>query len=426
MSVGRCLLLGVLAAGCAAGEEGGGSAVPLTSDTGLGATDVTVPVDETSPEVGEPDAFELDAPPPVDSPGIDPDAACATATAEAKTELLPVDIIWMVDNSASMAPAVAEVKAGLNNFAALIAAKALDYKVIMLSIRSKTSPISVAGSTRYPVCIPPPLAGDADCGNGPRFFQSSVDIKSTQPLEQFIGTLDQTDGYKLGQERGGEPWKPELRVNASRTIVVVTDDNSRFSATDFETFAGGKNPFNTLTLPPGILHASRAGLFNGYLFAGLYGWGSETDPSVKCTYPDKTLPPASGAVYTTLIKKTGGPRAKLCDGKAAWGPFFDAVATAVAKTAKLSCELSIPAPSTGSLDPTAVNVRIAAGATTTLIPKVTGAGACGSGLGWYYDSETDPKKIILCPAACDLANSSVGADKPGKIDVLFGCKSVIK
>jgi len=420
MSLGRSLLLCVFAAGCAAGDEDGAGGAPFANDA---ASDVTLA--EVATDVLAVDAFELDAS-PTDTSGVSADSACATASAVAKTELLPVDIIWMVDNSASMAPAVAEVKAGLNNFAALIAAKSLDYKVIMLSIKSKTSPITVAGSTRYPVCIPPPLAGDADCGNGPRFFQSSVDIKSTQPLEQFIGTLDQTDGYKLGQERGGEPWKPELRPTASRTIVVVTDDNARFSATDFETFAGGKNPFNSLTLPPGILDASRAGMFTGYLFAGLYGWGSETDPSVKCKYSDGTFPPASGAVYTTLVKKTGGPRAKLCDGKAAWGPFFDAVATAVAKTAKLSCELAIPPPSTGTLDPTAVNVNIVAGTTTTLVPKVTGAGACGIGLGWYYDSETAPKKIILCPAACDLANSSVGVDKAGKIDVLFGCKSVIK
>jgi hypothetical protein len=317
------------------------------------------------------------------------------------------------------------VQAGLNTFASLIAAKSLDYKVIMLSLRSKTSPITVGGATRYPVCVPPPLAGDAACGNGPRFFQSNVDIKSTQPLEQFLGTLDQTAGYTLGEARGGEPWKAQLRPGATRTIVVVTDDNSRFTALQFETFAGGKSPFNTLTLPPGLLDPSRAGMFADYVFAGLYGWGSETDPLAKCKYPDGSSPPASGDVYTTLVKKTGGPRAKLCDGKAAWGPFFDAVATAVAKAAKLSCDLAIPVPATGSLDPTAVNVQIS-GATTTLVPKVASAAACGAGLGWYYDSDTAPTKIVLCPAACDLANTSAGPGKVGRIDVLFGCKSVIK
>jgi hypothetical protein len=403
------LALAVLV-GCAGGEDAPTGGVP-TSDASV--------IDTAALDSG---TLSLDVAETSTDTTFQPDAACAKATAEAKTEILPVDIIWMVDNSSSMEPAVAEIKAGLNAFAALIGAKKLDYKVIMLALRSKTSPITVAGSTRYPVCIPPPLAGDDNCGNGPRFFHSHVDVKSTQPLEQFLGTLDQTEGYKVGQERGAEPWKAELRPTASRTIVVVTDDNSRLSATDFETFAGGKNPFNSLILPPGLLDPSRAGMFAGYVFGALYGWGSATDPSVKCKYADGTFPASAGPTYTTLVSKTGGPRAQICGGKSAWTPFFDAIATAVAKTAKLACELELPVPSTGTLDPSAVNVKIA----DVLIPKVANAAACGTSVAWYYDNDLTPTKVILCPAACDAANASVGVDKPGKIEVLFGCKTVIK
>lgn len=413
------LLTVALLIGCAGGEDAPSGGVPTPG------SDSSVVLD-TAGDSGTLGIDVIDA--TSDTGGVDLDAACAKATAEAKTEILPVDIIWVVDNSSSMEPAVVQLKAGLNAFAALIAAKKLDYKVIMLALRSKTSPIAVSGSTRYPVCIPAPLAGDDNCGNGPRFFHSAVDIKSTQPLEQFLGTLDQTEGYRMGQERGAEPWKAELRATASKTIVLVSDDNSRLSATDFETFAGGKNPFNSLTLPPGILDASRGGMFKGYLFAGLYGWGSETDPGVRCTFADGTQPPSAGSTYTTLVKKTGGPRAKLCDGKAAWTAFFDAIASAVAKTAKLSCDLALPVPplGAGALDPSAVNVRITNAMGSTLIPKVANAGACGTTLGWYYDSDATPTKVILCPAACDAANAAVGVDKPGKIDVLFGCKTVIK
>ncbi|MBI2394526.1 MAG: hypothetical protein HYV09_33460 [Deltaproteobacteria bacterium] len=425
MSLRGVVLVSFVALGCATGSSDAPQATP-GFDTGPGVDgDATVENDASDEGVPDDVSMTLDSA-PGDSPPLDPDAACATATEVAKTELLPVDIIWMVDNSSSMEPAVTELKAGLNAFAALIGGKSLDYKVIMLALRSKTSPITISGSIRWPVCIPPPLAGDDNCGNGPRFFHAAVDVKSTQPLEQFIGTLDQTEGYKAGQERGSEPWKAQLRPTATRTIVLVTDHDSRFSATDFETFAGGKNPFNSLTLPPGILHPSRAGMFAGYVFAALYGYGSETDPSVMCMYPDGRYPPASGTVYTTLVKKTGGPRAKLCDGKAAWGPFFDAVASAVTKTAKLSCEVTIPLPSTGTLDPTKVNVHIEGASGTTLVPKVSGAAACGSGPGWYYDDDFAPKKIFLCPASCDLANSAVGVDKPGKISLQFGCKTEIR
>lgn len=357
---------------------------------------------------------------------IDPDAACAAVTTQAEVKVLPVDIIWMVDNSASMAPAIAEVQQGLNAFAATIGASGLDYQVIMLSLRSATSPVMIGGSPRYPVCIPPPLAGDSACGDGPRFFQSSIDVRSTQPLEQFLGTLGQTAGYTAGDPRGGPPWAPHLRASATKTIVVVTDDNARLSAGDFETFAGGKNPFNSLTLPPGILHPSWNGLFANYRFSGIYGWGSASDPSVLCHYPDQTTPSASGTTYTTLVQKTGGVRAQICDGAAAWQPFFDAVAQAVIETAKLSCELTIPTPDMGTLDPTKVNVVLGGSNNPTYVPGVTDAAACAGGPGWYYDNPQNPTKVILCPASCDEAQLSIGPGKPGHIDVLFGCQTILK
>jgi hypothetical protein len=398
----------ILIAACSQGRNGG-SGAPSPG----GALDGGI-----STESPEPDPADLAQAP------FDPDASCAVATETASVDYLPVDIIWVIDNSNSMAPAIAQVTSGLNSFAQSIAGKSLDYKIIMLSLRAKTNPITVGGSTRWGVCIPPPLSGDNDCGNGARFFQSSVDIKSTQPLEQFLGTLGQTAGYQPGDARGGDPWKAELRANATKTIVVLSDDNSRLSATDFETFAGGKNPFNSTTLPPGILDASWGGLFSGYTFDGLYGWGSLTDPSVKCTYSDGTQPPASGATYTTLVGKTNGVRAHICDPATAWSMFFDAIAQAVAKSSKLTCDLAIPTPSQGTLDPSAINVTVD-GATSTTLYKVANAAACGAAGGWYYDNDAAPSRVLLCPASCDFAQQQV-TGAAAKISIHFGCKTLIQ
>ncbi|MEZ4224387.1 MAG: hypothetical protein R3B13_25785 [Polyangiaceae bacterium] len=357
---------------------------------------------------------------------FDPDAACAATTEKAQPEILPVDIIWAVDNSVSMQPAIDEVTKGLNAFAQLIASKNLDYRVIMLSLRSKTNPVTVQGSSRYAVCIPPPLAGDANCGNGPRFFQSSIDIRSTQPLEQILGTLGQSAGYAMGEEKGGEPWKQELRPNATKTLVVVSDDNSRLSALEFETFKGGKNPFNSLTLPPGILDASWGGIFSGYVFNGLYGWGSASDPNVKCQYPGGSSPPSSGPTYSELVGKTGGVRAQICAGAGAWGPFFNDVAQAVTQNTKLSCELALPTPSVGTLDPGKVNVGIVTPSGNFTLPKVAGAGACAGGGGWHYDSDAAPTKVVLCPASCTAAEQAGLKDGSVEIAVQFGCTTVVK
>jgi len=349
---------------------------------------------------------------------------CAATAVEAQPERLPVDIIWVVDNSSSMQPAVTEVQAGLNAFATLIESKGIDYKVIMLSKRG-SSPLTGSGANRYPICIPPPLAGP-DCGNSSRFFHASLDVKSTQPLEQLLGTLDQTAGYTASDERGSEPWSQELRSNATKTIVIVSDDDSRFSATSFEQFPGGKNPYNSTTLPAGILHPSRNGQFAGYVLNALYGWESPTVPSLRCTYPNGGQPAAPGEVYTDLVTKTGGVRAKICDGAGAWGPFFDGVAQAVVTMSRVACELAIPAPDAGVLDPEAVNVQVSDGTSpAVVVPRVPGASACGAAAGWYYDDPKSPTKVLLCPASCDAAQSKGGAAPP-KIDVLFGCQSVVR
>lgn len=348
---------------------------------------------------------------------VNPDAACAAVTKEATVQALPVDILWIVDNSNSMEPAIAEVKQGLNDFADLIAASSLDYRVVLLSRR---------GVAALSLCIPQPLAGDANCGNGARFFHSNVDILSTQPLEQVLGTLGQTAGYALGDAKGGEPWAGELRAEATKTFVIVTDDNARLSATDFETFPGGQNPFNSLILPPGLLDPSWNGLFDGYLFSGIYGWGSEIDPSVKCTFTDMTQPASSGPTYTTLVDKTGGVRAKLCDGASAWGPFMQAVAQAVLETSKIECELDIPTLPGEMIDFGAVNVALKSGDEQTLIPKVGGAADCGDSPGWYYDDETTPTQVILCPLSCTDAQGLAGPGKTGSVEVLFGCETILQ
>ena len=354
------------------------------------------------------------------------DAACAAVAETATVEALPVDIIWIVDNSSSMAPAVVAVQTGLNAFASVIGAKNLDYHVVMLSLRNKTSHVTSGGTTRYPVCIPQPLAGDAQCGNGARFFQSSMDIKSTQPLEQLLGTLDQTAGYKMGEDRGGEPWAQTLRPNATKTIVVVTDDNSRLTPYQLDNFAGGPNPGNAgLTLPPGLLHASRNGQFDGYVFNAIYG-ASIASAGAVCSYANGTKPPNAGSAYTQLVAQTGGVRAEICDSSAAWSPFFDAVAQAVIKTSKLACDLAIPVPKNGTLDPNEVNVQIDGDAGKKLLVKVAGEAACANDLGWYYDDDKAPTKVLLCPKACDAAQGPGGMATPNEIRVLFGCKSVVK
>ncbi len=421
-------LAAVLAAGgCSRGS--GGSTGDAGVPAGDAGADSSAGFDAAWPDTG----------PRPDSSHFDPDAACASASVEAEIERLPVDIVWVVDNSVSMEPAIEQVNAGLNDFASLIASSGLDYRVIMLSLRGE-GVVHVMGRTRYGVCIPEPLAGDASCGDGARFFQVEADIHSTQPVEQILGTLGQTSGYTEGMQHGSPPWRHLLRSEATKTIVVVTDDNSRtcdrpvgtcwdsdpaLTATSLEDFPGGGNPFNSRQLGPGILTAEYGDLFDGYTFSAIYGWGSETDPDVTCTYPGGAVPPSPGWTYTELVGRTGGVRAQICDGPAAWAPFFADVATAVTRASRIECTVALPSPPDDMLlDPNKVNVAIRGASGTTTLRRVADADACDERGGWHYDDESAPTEVVLCPASCDQARAELTEEGTG-IDVRFGCDSIL-
>lgn len=85
-----------------------------------------------------------------------------------------------------------------------------------------------------------------------------------------------------------------------------------------------------------------------------------------------------------------------------------------------TCEYIIPADPQGqSLDPRKVNVLYTRGdGTESSIGKGDPAN-CESG--WKYDDETAPTKIILCGSDCE----GVKADLGSRIDVIFGCETVV-
>src|SRR5262249_31670576 len=148
------------------------------------------------------------------------------------------------------------------------------------------------------------------------------------------------------------------------------------------------------------------------------------DPNTKCKYSGGAYPPSSGPTYTELVLKTRGERAQICAGASSWGPFFDAVAQAVGRTARLACDLAIPTPSSGTLDPAKINVTIEGAGGSLPLYKVSGAGACGASGGWYYDDEMAPTRVVLCPRSCDAAQMQVTAGS-GTVKIHFGCSTII-
>lgn len=91
----------------------------------------------------------------------------------------------------------------------------------------------------------------------------------------------------------------------------------------------------------------------------------------------------------------------------------------------LACDFELPQPPDGmQLDKDLVNFKYAPKGIGDgkIIPRVDTLADCGNLPGWYYDSVVAPTKILLCPASC----ATVQADITAKISIQFGCNTIIR
>lgn len=318
-------------------------------------------------------------------PGSDPDgggfgpdarplsdaAPCVATEVTADEVVLPVDIIWVIDNSGSMDEEEARVQNNMNNFAATIAASGIDYHVIVITDASHIN-------------VPPPLGGS------PEFLAVNVSIGSNDPLEKIVTT------YPM--------WQAFLRPNSIKHFVAVTDDESDWSQSQFE------SALAALTAP---------GFPDGFQFHAVVA----EDPPFDFTSHCFTLAAAVGQTYLDLQAAHPGLFFSLCDTD--WSPLFTNLATAVSMGVALPCTFGIPDPGGGmTIDFTAVNfVYTPTGGTPQNIPYKADMAACGNTQGWYYDTPPPgtPTQIIVCPATCD----AITGDPTGEVEVAFGCATII-
>lgn len=337
--------------------------------------------------------------------GANVGGGCAESVSEAMEGMLPADIIIAVDNSGSMEEEASEVQASMNDFASIITASNIDAHIVMISATSEH---------QSGICVPVPL-GSGSCpadDNLPVYRHVQQEVASSNSLELILSTYDQ--------------WKDALRPGASRTIAVITDDNSAMSASAFTTallqldpsFQGFKfdaivAPYE-LTLPFVCINCTQA---DCHLCDPCCGPNS--DPFPACI----DLPAEEGTVYKDLVQQTAGVLGDLCTQD--FQPVFQDMATAVVGTAQIACVYDIPDPGGGqTIDVNRVNVDFvpSEGAPAETIFHVPGGKAdCGPNGGWYYDDPANPTQIIFCDATC----AKVQASAAGRVTVTFGCETII-
>jgi hypothetical protein len=147
--------------------------------------------------------------------------------------------------------------------------------------------------------------------------------------------------------------------------------------------------------------------------------GFETIPTVRTFVVGLNLGTA-GALLNEVAAAGGSGTPYLIDGSDVSTPMDEALLGPTGL--QLACTFDVPRMEDGSApDPKLIQLLFTPRKTqiSEEIPRlVGGAAACAShdDRGWYFDSETSPKQIMLCPGTCR-------AEVTGLVDVVYGCSA---
>ena len=351
---------------------------------------------------------------------------CAAQEAAASLTKRPVDIIFVIDNSGSMSGEIAEVEKQINlNFATLIEASKIDYRVIMLAKHGNFAQQSI--------CVAAPLSGTsckpipAEPVESAKFFQHSKFISSFNALCRVVDSFSKADDFNKHPTGYGAL----LRANAAKVIVAITDDRVSTGQQegcnkpyDDQNNVSGGNVVSTFETDLLALPGAPFGTPGkpNYTFHSIIGVAPFDNADLTKAHPP-TAPivtgkcsPGSenpGTGYQALSVKSGGLRYPSCGLN--YTTIFKEIAKGVIEGAKVACEFPVPAAPAGqTLDLATVvpHYTPGAGGAGKDFTQVPNLAACAPDK-FYIENNT----IKLCPTTC----TDVQADPKAAIKVLFGC-----
>jgi hypothetical protein len=395
--------------------------------------------------------------------------ACEQVKGNGSLVKRPMDIIFSIDNSSSME---GEIQAVINNintdFASIIEASGIDYRVIMVS-RYGYLDYGLEPSD-YSVCIEPPL-GNAACTsnsaptlvNTARFFHHSTDIGSNNMWCRLLTSYTTEDEYPTDRN-GWTPlapngWQEWLRPGSFKVFVGITDDRPDTDEDGDEgegqnclDEAGGTNDPGGLDddldgaqtfdqalreLAPtqfGAYDADEPDTGRNYRWYSIIGMEPKPDPDETVPYepsepvetgvcegPDEDDNAddgvAPGIGYQELSRLTGGLRYSNCLNDD-FDAIFNAIAQGVIEGSRASCEYDVPMSTGGIVDADQTVVSYlpegdqAAAIELTRVPT---AADCAADPAYYFNMELT--KVFLCPNTC----VTVQADDEAVVEINFGC-----
>jgi hypothetical protein len=314
--------------------------------------------------------------------GFDSDSGCTGISETAANKKQPSDIVLAIDQSGSMDEETAWVRQQLNGFSQQIIASGIDVHVVL-----------IAGITgENPLCIDPPL-GSGGCpqqdDNPPQYRHVDQHVDSHDAFEQIVNTYDL--------------YKDVLRPEASKHVLVITDDTpGTMTAAAFDAALKAKDP-----------------MWQNFFFHAIVP-SKDSPSSFQCLLspePCCGVAAGSGTAYVGLVQQTSGIYGDLCLQN--FQPVWNQLSTAVVSSSTLACEWDIPAPPSGqTLDANKVNVVYTGGGQEKTLGNIAGSAECSQYKdAWYYDDNTTPTKIFVCPEVCQ----EIQGAQAQKVDIIFGC-----
>jgi hypothetical protein len=331
-------------------------------------------------------------------PPADANAGCAATSVTAPPPNTPaVDIIWVVDASGSMLDEQKKIGMNMTQFADAITKSNIDVRIVMMTTSSAIPVIC-------PVTPADPLTGTALAGD-PRYKFIEARVDSNNALDVAIASFPMYQSF--------------LRPGAKTHFVTVSDDESTYKA--LASAAARAEGFHTdMKMLLGHDFIQHTISSEGPTPCGDPNCMPDVETGI-CVFVMLGCGAARpGDTYYALADMTQGLKSSICLSE--WTPIFDKLSEAVIKSAPLPCNYMIPPPPAGqNLDPLKVNVGYKAPSANDemLFRKANDEGACGSELGWYYDKPTDPKEVMLCPAACKHVEGG------GTLSLAFGCETIV-
>jgi len=329
---------------------------------------------------------------------VDPNTACTSTSADGQA--VQVDLYFMVDITGSMNCPVPDNGVMCDMVNGPPASGDSRWTVVSAALKAfvadPANQTLGVGMRFFPIGGNGPGGGNT-C-NAASYAMPNVEIG---PLSMTSTPL--TTAINMQMPGGTTPTVPSLTAAIDHATAWAKANPTHRVAVVYATDGQPNGCGNSNTIPNAAAIALRAALGTPAIPTYVLGVGPNLDNL-------NSIAQNGGTKAAFLVDTSGNAATQL-----------SAALASIRSTTALDCTYAVPAPPSGqALDPNLVNVEYttSSGTVTKVLQDPPGT-TCAAGSGWQYSA--DGKTINLCGKACN----DVKADKGGKIQVLFGCTTVV-